>query len=263
VNTPKLTTTKLAYLLGCVGPAFAGLAFAQPPAATDPADRPGIINDPAPDSPIDRPRSDRFKKAQPAPPPEPPEPLLPPRGAGQGYIGWNLGSGYGWHASGPLEANPGLSVNSGFAPAALGHFGAEVGAQWSDTWAFAIQSRHQVIPRKATDPTLGQDTKQWAHSIMARAAYLFPREGAQFFAGAVLGGGQGFRFRVDAQPSQNLPTSDTVRGGAFVAGPVAGFILPLVEKLSLVAEARALVGLPDTAGLFELNLGIQFDLFRI
>ena len=72
-----------------------------------------------------------------------------------------------------------------------------------------------------------------------------------------------FAFRIDAQPSQNLSTSDTVRGGPVVVGPTAGFVLPLLERLSVVAEARILVGVPDKAGIFELNLGAQFDLFRL
>jgi hypothetical protein len=46
-------------------------------------------------------------------------------------------------------------------------------------------------------------------------------------------------------------------------GPVAGFVLPLLERLSLVGEARILVGVPDKAGIFELNLGAQFDFFKI
>jgi hypothetical protein len=81
--------------------------------------------------------------------------------------------------------------------------------------------------------------------------------------GALVGVGQGFRFKIDAQPSQNLDDSDTVRGGPFMLGPVAGIVLPLVERLSLVAEARLIGGFPDKAAVAELNVGAQFDLFSV
>ena len=113
------------------------------------------------------------------------------------------------------------------------------------------------------DKTAPPSSKPWAHAIFARAVYLFPREAAQLYVGGMAGGGGGFRFRIDAQPSRGLGNSDTVRGGPFALGPVAGFVLPLLERLSLVAEARLLVGVPDVAAAAELNLGAQFDLFRL
>lgn len=236
-------------------------AFAQIPRPVD--DRPTVINDPAPSSPIDGPRRDRNAKPEPATPPPPPAPLLPPRQPGQGWIGWSIGSGYGWHNSGPLETSSNLNVDSGFGPTAVGHFGADIGVQMNDRFALSLQTRHQVIPAKSTDPTRADNPHQWAHAAFVRAAYIFPREGAQFYAGGMAGGGQGFRFRIDAQPGANLSTSDTVRGGAFVLGPVLGFILPMLEKLSLVVEARVLAGLPDAAVAGELNLGAQFDIFHL
>ena len=265
-----VNTRKLAFLVVVLsGPSLTARVLAQPPGPSQPPgaggdDRPGIINDPAPDSPIDGPKKSRYAKAPPPPPPPPPAVLLPPRAAGQGWVGWSLGSGYGWHDAGPLEARSELSVESGFGAGVLGHFGAEIGVQWTDRLAVSLQSRSQVIPRQSTDPTRASASKQWAHALLARAVYLFPREGAQFYAGGMAGGGEGFRFRIDAQPSyRDLTSSDTVRGGAFVLGPVGGFVLPVLERLSLVGEARVLVGLPDKAGIFELNLGAQFDLFKL
>jgi hypothetical protein len=258
------------FLVSLMGPvttvATARVAFAQPAGGPGVGsdERAPVINDPAPDSPIDGPKKSRYGKAPPPPPPPPPPVLLPPRAAGQGWLGWNIGTGYGWHDAGPLEARNELSVESGFGFTTLGHFGAEIGVQWSERLALSLQSRSQVIPRKSTDPTRASTAKQWAHSLLARAVYLFPREGAQFFLGGVAGGGEGFRFRIDAQPSyRDLTNSDTVRGGAFIVGPVAGFILPLLEKLSVVGEARILAGLPDKAAIFEVNLGAQFDLFHL
>jgi hypothetical protein len=223
-----------------------------------------VINDPAPDSPIDRPRAARVEQKGPPPAPEPPAPLLPPRQAGQGWIGWSVGSGYGWYSSGPLESNPNLRLpEGGFGVASLGHFGAEIGAQWSDSAAFSLISRHQVIRHSSTDPGVASTGHSWAHSLFARGVYLMPREGAQFYLGGLVGGGQGFRFKIDAQPGSNLVASDTVRGGMFVVGPVGGLILPIADRLSLEVEARILGGLPDKAVVGELNIGAQFDLFSL
>jgi hypothetical protein len=174
-----------------------------------------------------------------------------------------LGSGYGWHGAQTLETRTISEVGAGFGATGVGHFGIDVGAQWDDQWAFSLQTRHQVIGRKILDPTAPESTKPWAHSIFVRAAYLIPREAAQLYVGGMAGGGEGFRFRIEPAPSMGLGNSDTVRGGPFALGPVFGFVLPVLEKLSLVAEARALVGVPDVAATFELNLGAQFDLFQL
>lgn len=222
--------------------------------------QPEPIVEPAPPSPIDGPKGDRFGVKAPPPPPEEPSPLLPRRQSGQGWLGWSVGSGYGYHAGGPLEARPNLSVSGSFAGAALGHFGLEVGFQRGDDTAFSLQTRSQVVPHQGGGEVIA---KQWAHSIFVRGVYLIPREAAQFYVGGMAGGGEGFRFRITAQPSSNLDSSDTMRGGPFAAGPVFGLILPLLEKLHLVVEGRVLAGFPDRAVLGELNLGAQFDLFSI
>ena len=220
------------------------------------------VNDPAPESPISGPRPARGKKAV-VEVEETPAQLLQPRAAKQGWVGWSLGSGYGWHGQQRLETRTISEVGAAFAPTGLGHFGFEVGGQLNDRVAVSLQSRHQVIPRQVLDSTAPPSSKPWAHAIFARAVYLFPREGAQLYVGGMAGGGDGFRFRIDAQPSRGLGNSDTVRGGPFALGPVAGFVLPVLERLSLVAETRLLVGLPDAAVAAELNLGAQFDLFRL
>ncbi|HEY0715862.1 MAG TPA: hypothetical protein VGF45_24475, partial [Polyangia bacterium] len=106
-------------------------AFAQQPVPV-PA-RPEPINDPAPESPIDRPRSARTKKAE-VETQEAPAPLLKPRAVKQGWIGWSVGSGYGWHGAQTLETRSISEVGAGFGAVGIGHFGIDVGAQWSEAW---------------------------------------------------------------------------------------------------------------------------------
>jgi hypothetical protein len=63
-----------------------------------------------------------------------------------------------------------------------------------------------------------------------KGLYLYPRGRLTPYVGGILGGGSGFRFRIDPQPSNNLSTSDTVRGGPLVLGPVAGLVFPLLQR---------------------------------
>jgi hypothetical protein len=177
------------------------------------------------------------------------------------WVGWTFGSGFGYHGKGDLEANAGRTVDPAFAPGLLGYFGPEIGYQYDERLFVSLQGRHQVIPKKMPDPTATAKPKQWAHAALLRAAWLFPQPRFQAYAGGALGGGDGFRFRIDPQPSSQarLDTSDTVRGGPVVLGPLVGIVLPFEKLLSVVAEARLLSGLPDFGLMMDFSFGVQFD----
>jgi hypothetical protein len=197
--------------------------------------------------------------------PEPPRPPPPPRKLHAVWLGWTFGSGYGWHPRRRLERRVDLEIDPAFGAGQLGHFGPEIGYQWRDRLAVSLQTRHQVIPKIATDPTQVDDAHQWAHTLLARAIYLFPdiRARLQPYTGGVVGLGEGFRFRVEAAPSRTLNTSDTIRGGPVVVGPIGGLIFRLAEGLSVMGEVRALFGVPDPAGMADLSIGLQFDTFQL
>lgn len=220
----------------------------------------GPIREAPPPSPIDGPRPDPNQQVEKEAEAEVPSPPLPPRPVGMTWIGWSLGTGYGWHRGARLEGRSDLEVNSALGPGALGHFGAEFGYQWKDRVSLALQSRHQVIPQEVADPGQAGGAKQWAHSVLVRLNYIYPYERYQFFLGGLAGAGQGFRFRISPQQSQQLGASDTVRAGPGIVGPVAGVIVPFAERMSLVAELRGLVGVPDFGAMADLNLGLQFDI---
>jgi hypothetical protein len=226
-------------------------------------DEPPPINDPAPRSPIDRGRhiktAEEIAKEEKAAVVTPP---LPPRKPSTVWLGWTFGSGYGWHPERPLDGSN-AQVDAGFGAGSLGHFGLEVGWQRNERLSLSLQGRHQIIPRKDTDQTRPGTSPQWAHSVLAKALYSFPQTRYQLFAGGALGGGQGFRFRIDPQPSRNVPSSDTTTGGPVVVGPVAGIIFPLLDRLSLVGEVRALAGIPHFGMILDVNLGLQFDTFNL
>jgi hypothetical protein len=253
-------------------------ALAQQPKPREPEPP---ISDPAPASPIDRPKSSAADKPE-VQVIEEPSPPIPPRQPGKWWLGWTLGTGYGWHGKQDLEAVQDKQVGAAFGMGAIGHFGPEVGYQYSDKLAFTLQTRHQVIPevgyqysdklaftlqtrhqvipRKIADPTVQGSSKKWGHTVLAKAMYRVPRERYQLYYGGAIGGGSGFRFRIDPQQSEGLPASDTVRGGPAVFGPVGGIVLPLADRLSVVGEMRVLVGAPDLAAIADFNAGLQFDL---
>jgi hypothetical protein len=243
-------------------------SLAAPAAAQVPRFRPPSppINDPPPPSPINRPPSPAGTiELKQAPVPEAPRPPPPHRALGAVWLGWSFGSGYGYHPRTRLERRNDLQVAAAFSPGHLGHFGPEVGYQWRDRIALSLQTRHQVIPRQATDPTQIDDAQQWAHTLLARGIYLFREVHPRFhlYSGGVLGLGEGFRFRVEAAPSRRLSTSDTIRGGPLLVGPIGGIIFPFTEGLSLVGEVRGMIGLPDVGAMADFSLGIQFDTFQL
>jgi hypothetical protein len=248
---------------------FLGLLLAAPAAAQVPPRRAPSppINDPPPSSPIDGLRRaagpPEMEKEDSAP--EPPRPPPPARRLRAIWLGWTVGSGYGYHPRRRLERRVDLEVDGAFGAGHLGHFGPEIGYQWRDRIALSLQTRHQVIPRQITDPTQIDTSQQWAHTLLARGVYLFRDLNPRFhlYAGGVLGVGEGFRFRVEAAPSRTLSTSDTVRSGPFVVGPIGGIIFPVAEGLSVVGELRAMMGVPDPGGMADLSIGIQVDAFQL
>jgi hypothetical protein len=250
-------------LLLSLGVLLAGSAAAQVPPPRPPSPP---INDPPPRSPIDGPRRpatqvEAAKEVVPMPPRPPP----PPRALRAVWLGWTLGSGYGYHPRRRLERRVDLSIDPAFGAGHLGHFGPEIGYQWRERIALSLQTRHQVIPRQITDPTKIDSSEQWAHTLLGRGIYLFRDIHRRFhlYTGGVLGLGEGFRFRVEAAPSRTLSTSDTVRGGPVVLGPIGGIIVPLIEGVSVVGELRGMFGVPDPAAMADLSIGLQVDTFQM
>jgi hypothetical protein len=210
-------------------------------------------------SPIDRPPPRVRGKKEPEPPPEVPQAPLPARPEKMMWVGWTFGSGYGYQGAADAEAQGG-SFGAGFAPGTLGYFGPEFGYQVNDKVAVSLQTRHQVIPKIQPDMTTAINPHQWAHSVLARATYRFPFTRFQLYAGGVLGGGY-FRFRTEYVPSAGAAaSSDTVRCGPGVVGPVAGITFPFSKAVSLVGEFRTLVGFPNFGAMADFSLGLQFDI---
>jgi hypothetical protein len=180
------------------------------------------------------------------------------RPEGRFFFGLALGSGQGFHPRRKLELRRELDVGGGVSPASLGHLGFEVGLQWSERLAFALQTRHQHIPEDGSGDSIGGSPKSSAHAVFAKVYYtLHSWTNTQLFGSGVVGGGSGFRLAIAPQPDQGLPRSDTIRGGPIVLGPGIGVIHHFHRRIAALVEARVLAGAPDLAAVAELNLGVQ------
>jgi hypothetical protein len=173
------------------------------------------------------------------------------------FVGFGLGSGFGWQTGGALEFRTEKEVGAGPLSGGLVALRPEVGYQLTDDLAVSIQARLQFIPAQGSgDGTPGSPIES-AHSILLRATQSWGSKNLRPMVSAVVGGGQGFRLRVPRNPGENLARSDTVRGGPFLAGAGAGFTYHANQHVAWTLEGRALLGLPSIAALGEVSAGVE------
>lgn len=176
------------------------------------------------------------------------------------FVALSVGTGWGWHASGPLEFRQDLQVDAGTASAGLGHVLPEVGYRLNERWAFSLQTRHQLLPNEGTTGGRTGRPAQAANAALLRALYSRPLSARfQLQGSASLGAGEGFRMVLDPLPARGRSGTDTVRGGPVLAGAGVGGLFALSPSFGLVGELRTLFGFPDTAAIAELNLGVRYD----
>jgi hypothetical protein len=192
------------------------------------------------------------------------------RAAPSAWFGLGAGTGWGWFPTRVPEIYTGAKV-TGWSFGGI-PFLPEFGYQWTDHIAFALQGRLQYLPGDlgagcgTTCPAL----REWSWAVFERA-YLFTdslfgrASNLQLFGTANLGEGTAFRLYVDKKPSSNsnanFMTSDTVRGGPFVAGLGGGVTYNFTNYFALVAELRALFGFWDVAMIFEGALSAQVKIW--
>ena len=186
------------------------------------------------------------------------------------WFGLGAGAGWGWF---PTRA-PEYYINAKVKGLSFGGWPLlpEIGYQWTDHIAFALQGRLEYLPADmgsgcgTTCPSLNE----WAWAVLGRA-YLFSdslfgrASNLQLFGTGNLGAGTAFRLYVDKSPSANtnvnFRTSDTVRSGPFVAGVGGGVTYNFTNYFALVAELRALFGFWDVAMAFEGALSAQVKIW--
>jgi hypothetical protein len=173
------------------------------------------------------------------------------------WIGLGLGVAQGVQFERDLEFRSDLKAGAGLTGAGLPHLMPEVGYQWNERYAIAVQTRHQWIPERGSGDGRPGGPRTSAHAVLVRGLRFLGEGRTQLFGAAALGGGPGFRLVVPPSASQGLARNDTIRGGPILLGGGGGVLHHFGPRFGLALELRVLAGVPDFALLGELNLGLQ------
>jgi hypothetical protein len=191
----------------------------------------------------------------------------PRRPTNRVWLGMGMGTGYGWFPAGSPEnyGSRGSRVPSSLSFGGVLHLLPEVGYQWTDHIMFSLQGRYQFVQTAVGSGCVSRLTclppNDTAWAVLGRVYLLSDRlfgraSHMQVFGTGSLGGGTAFRLYV--APSTNFKSSDTMRGGPFVAGLGGGVVYHFTDYLALAAELRALAGFWNVATVFEGGLSVQW-----
>jgi hypothetical protein len=181
------------------------------------------------------------------------------RAPGSFFVGFGAGAGYGWYASGPLEFRRDVSVGSGGGVAGPLVLTPVIGYQLSSRAALSVLARWELIGSSGSgDLHVGSPATR-ALAVLARGSYAWGSGRAQLVASGMLGAGEGVRVVVPPTAARDvtLDRNDTVVGGPVLLGPGLGFTFHLTPHLALLAEVRALAGLPTFAAVVDFNSGVE------
>jgi hypothetical protein len=183
------------------------------------------------------------------------------RHAGSFYVGFSIGSGYGYHRASRLEYRTDLQIAEGLSSVGLIHFAPEIGYQITDALSLSVLGRFQYIPEEGKVTANSGAPAHGANSVLAKLSYGLGSKNAQFLISLMAGGGEGFRLQVPPKPTSDvktsLPRNDTVRAGPIIFGPGVGFLYHFVPAFAWAVEGRALIGAPDLGYAVELSTGPQ------
>jgi len=182
-------------------------------------------------------------------------------GAGGGYFSGTPEMNSASDAGKPLKS-------SGTELATLGHLAPELGYFYSERLLLSLQGRLQFV-------TGGQDVNydgktykaaKTALAGLAKVSYFLVEPSAHFQPFVALQAGVGeIRYPVTTSPLLGCGPSggagnckDTVRGGLGLFGAAAGFAYMFSDNMGLYASLSSLVGAPNLAVDFDVNLGVTF-----
>ena len=186
---------------------------------------------------------------------------------GTWFVGFGLGSGFGYAHSNYTEAygpsNPNVKpvqFQSGFAPALLGQAVPEVGYFIGRNTALALAMRAQAIyPRGPEGTATGAIS-----GLLRLMFYTEDDSKVRWYFSLVAGAGEGFRFQVAAQASDEngKPTGqtvkDTVRGGPYLAGAGGGMEYKVSRHFRWALDTQLLIGFTNVSGVLDLGTGLRY-----
>jgi hypothetical protein len=173
------------------------------------------------------------------------------------FVGFGVGTGYGYHGPGRLEYRTDLKVDKGLASVGLLYFSPEAGYMITDGLSVSLQGRFQYIPEQGTAQPGTGSPAHGANSILAKLAYAFGHKNLQVQVSVSGGGGEGFRLQVPPKGT-TLPRNDTVRVGPIVFGPGVGLLYNFIPRFAWALEARSLIG--QQAGTTTPSWGYTVDI---
>jgi len=181
------------------------------------------------------------------------------------YVGLGVGTGAVLPFSGKPEALVESYDMQGVKPTVAGlgwagllHVAPVIGIQFNPNVGLALEGRDQYIKRPAgVSSTVAASG---AHSILLKLLFYTRQARSRFFFGGGGGGGEGIREIVTVQQPMKSAFQDTVRIGPILIVGSGGYIYEASKALSVVVQANAYFGLPNSGLAAEVNFGMQFNM---
>jgi hypothetical protein len=183
---------------------------------------------------------------------------------GTWWLSLGVGSGLGYASGHATEAygKYGVAFNPGLAPTPLGFAVPEIGYFVGRNTAISLAGRLQgIFPRGPKGTATG------ALTGLLRILFFTEDEGKlRWYFAAMGGGGEGFRFQVEAQilDQTGSPTGttvkDTVRGGPWVAGYGGGMLYKINRRFRWTVDVQQLWGFTDfSVVILDLSTGLRWQ----
>jgi hypothetical protein len=155
--------------------------------------------------------------------------------------------------------------------AQLGHIEPEVGYFLSNDLLISVALRLQYVNNlngkfgTGCGPDNFCTPSNSALAVLARGTYFLGDGPFRFMVGGQVGGGKirhAVQFPNDktcapnAMAAPNDGCVDTLAGGPFLVGPLAGFFYELGSSLNLIVNLNTQLGVPNFTLNFDINAGI-------
>ena len=171
------------------------------------------------------------------------------------WLSLAVGRGFGFHGSARLEWY-GDEVGGGTHAASLVHIAPELGMLISPHFAVALQGRSQIIAHSGSKGSKEGAPAAGANAALLRFIWFFPLgESSNLQLSALGGAGEGFRLVVPPNEVLMRTSSDTVRGGPWLAGFGVHTDVALNATWALRLGVEALRGFGNSATVIDFAAG--------
>lgn len=176
------------------------------------------------------------------------------------FVGVAIGTGAGIASGSGDESAAHKLGGAGFAAAQLVQISPEVGYFLKTDFLLSLQIRYQYISGVNPGP-MTTNAQTSAIAAFARGTWFGGHESFHPYFSLAVGGGyirHALVFTNDTKcgPASNMTCVDTIKGGPFLVGPGAGFMIDLGSTMSLVLGINSQLGVPNFTLNFDGNVGL-------